>query len=214
MPVKNQKRKQNLHANLSFPIDVWHLETATVPSSAGQVYTVKWQNQSPLKGSPAERKPQVTWGPFLPLQTRCSLSALAGAGRDWPFVRRPHRSFEWHSWPSGWNSSLSFEAAPLWSRTSSVGWSLSAARVSYRGARKDSSVGLQCHVQRGYQNAAFPICWSWGRLPRSSCGEAKHCSWCDLNTGLWERSRALGRQRGAQPTSTSRKCSCHRRERS
>lgn len=75
------------------------------------------------------------------------------AGTEWPFVSCPHCSFEWHSWPSSRNSSMSFEDAPLQSRTSSVGWSLSAARTA-RGA------AVSC--AQSHQNAAFPSCWSWG----------------------------------------------------
>lgn len=57
------------------------------------------------KGSPGWKKSpgKVTWGLFIPLQMHCSLSGLAGAGREWPFVRRPRCSFQWHNWPSGWN---------------------------------------------------------------------------------------------------------------
>lgn len=48
-------------------------------------------------------------------------------------------------------------------------------------------------VHRVSKMLLFPSCCGWGLfLLWSSWGKAEHCSWCDWNTGLWERREPWG----------------------
>lgn len=89
------------------------------------------------------------------------ISTASARRRADPVVRCLHCSFEWHSWPSCWNSCISFEVAPLWKLTALLHWSLRAARVSQQVSLKDSSLGLQCHMWSLIKMLLSQSVWGW-----------------------------------------------------
>lgn len=132
LTVKIQKCKQNLQASISFQNDVWHLETYSHDPELHRACLHRQITKSiTIKGFPGWKKFP---GNVRTLYSLTNMLQPISAGSAWqiadPFVRRPYCSFEWHSWPSCWNSYISFEAAPLWRLTTLLDWSLSAARVS------------------------------------------------------------------------------------